>query len=232
MPTQIPLHFEFRADQSFAHYHAGANAEAVACLTRLAEGTGESLIFLWGDAGLGKTHILQACCQHAHQLGANALYLPLHKMRRYGAELLDGLDSVEVACIDDIETIIGDDAWEIAFFNFFNRSRDRGHRLVVAANSAPADLGIRLPDLQSRLAWGLTLRLQPLGDDDKLAAITLKARHMGLELSPRVGRFLLAHYPRDLPSLWALLSRLDHASLAAKRKLTLPFIKEYLENEP
>ncbi|MEN8259190.1 MAG: DnaA regulatory inactivator Hda [Pseudomonadota bacterium] len=232
MPTQIPLHFEFRADQSFAHYHAGANAEAVACISRLAEAAGESLIFLWGGVGLGKTHLLQACCQRAHQSGASALYLPLKEMRNSSPELLEGLESVEVACIDEIETIAGDDDWEIAFFNFFNRNRDRGHRLVVAAGRAPADLEIRLPDLKSRLSWGLTLRLQPLGDDDKLAAITLKAKNMGLELSPQVGRFLLAHCPRDLPSLWALLSRLDHATLAAKRKLTLPFLKEYLENEP
>lgn len=232
MPTQIPLHFEFHADKTFAHFHAGGNAEAVACLTALAENTGESLIFLWGEPGMGKSHLLQACCHAAHHAGANTCYLPLEEMRRFGPAILEGFDNTDLVCIDNVEAIAGNERWELALFNSFNGIRDNGGRLVIAANAPPSDLGINLADLKSRLAWGLTLRLQPFSDDDKLAALRLKAHTLGMELSLHVGRFLLARCPRDLPSLWALMSRLDHATLAAKRKLTLPFLKEFLEKEP
>jgi DnaA family protein len=106
--------------------------------------------------------------------------------------------------------------------------RELGNRLIVTAPVPPAELSIRLPDLKTRLGWGLTLRLQALNDDDKLIALGSYARSLGLDLPPQVGRFLLSHYRRDLSSLRRLLDDLDHATLAAKRKLTIPFLKNFL----
>lgn len=229
MPKQIPLQLEFRADQHFDHYHPGANSETVWLLADAAAGNGEHLIYLWGDAGLGKTHLLQAICQRAHQGQRSAFYLPLKSIGHHGPEFLDGLESFGLVCVDDVEAIAGDEEWELTFFNFFNRSRDLGHHLIVAARYPPRELGILLPDLKTRLAWGLTLRLQSPDDEDKLAALTLRAKTLGFELTPQVGRFLIARYPRDLPSLWSLLARLDRATLAAKRKLTIPFLKSFLK---
>jgi DnaA family protein len=131
--------------------------------------------------------------------------------------------------VDDISAIAANPSWEQAFFHYFNCLRERAARLIVADRSPPAKLPIRLADLRTRLAWGLTILLKPLSDADKLAALRLRARHLGLEISPQVGQFLLTRYPRDLPSLWGLLEQLDRATLAAKRRLTIPFLKQYLE---
>jgi len=147
------------------------------------------------------------------------------------SSLLNGLDEYDVVCFDNIERIAGNPAWELAFFNFFNQHRDRGHKLIVSASSAPNDIAVQLPDLKTRLNWGLTLKIQPLTDSDRIAALIFKADQMGFEIAPQAGRFLLTHYDRDLASLWALLEKLDRASLAAKRKLTLPFLKQILNED-
>lgn len=229
MPAQLPLQLSFNPEHSFASYVAGPNAALLAALQDCAQGRGEPLIYLWGETGLGKSHLLNACCQAAHAAGQRSAYLPLNELHRYGPYILDDLERLDLLCLDDVQAIAGDGIWETALFYAFNRLRDAGKRLVIAADNAPAQLPIALPDLHSRLAWGLVLRLQPLADEDKLAALTQRARHLGMTLSPAVGQYLLAHCTRDLPALWQLLDELDRATLAAQRKLTIPFLKTYLQ---
>jgi len=232
MAEQLPVNFEFRANQTFKDFFAGSNQEIVDHLKNCVTGSGEQQIFIWGAQGLGKSHLLQACCRHAHQQHHSAFYFALSPGELPDPALLTDLDKFDVVCLDNIETIADDPVWEQAFFNFFNQHRSGGHRLIVSAACAPGKLAIRLPDLKTRLNWGLALKLQPLSESDSIAALIFKADQMGFEISPQAGRFLLTHYDRDLASLWALLEKLDRASLAAKRKLTLPFLKKILTQTP
>jgi DnaA family protein len=231
MAQQLPLHFEFRANQTFNDFFPGANQEIVAHLQQCVAGLGEQQIFLWGKPGQGKTHLLQACCHQAQNQSLGSFYFDLANAELPDPSLLNGLDEYDVVCFDNIERIAGNRAWELAFFNFFNQHRERGHKLIVSASSAPNDMGIQLPDLKTRLNWGLTLKIQPLTDSDRISALIFKADQMGFEIAPQTGRFLLTHYDRDLASLWNLLEKLDKASLAAKRKLTIPFLKQILDEE-
>jgi len=231
MAEQLPLHFEFRANQTFDDFFPGANHEIITHLQQCIAGLGEQQIFLWGKSGQGKTHLLQACCHRAQNQNLSSFYFDLSQAGLPDPSLLNGLDEYDVVCFDNIERIAGNAAWELAFFNFFNQHRDRGHKLIVSASSAPNDIAIQLPDLKTRLNWGLTLKIQPLTDSDRIAALIFKADQMGFEIAPQAGRFLLTHYDRDLASLWALLEKLDRASLAAKRKLTLPFLKQILNED-
>ncbi len=231
MAEQLPLHFEFRANQTFDDFFPGANHEIITHLQQCIAGLGEQQIFLWGKSGQGKTHLLQACCHRAQHQNLSSFYFDLSHAELPDPSLLNGLDEYDVVCFDNIERIAGNAAWELAFFNFFNQHRDRGHKLIVSASSAPNDIAIQLPDLRTRLNWGLTLKIQPLTDSDRIAALIFKADQMGFEIAPQAGRFLLTHYDRDLASLWALLEKLDRASLAAKRKLTLPFLKQILNED-
>ncbi|SMF94659.1 regulatory inactivation of DnaA Hda protein [Methylomagnum ishizawai] len=232
MPEQLPLPFTFNPELGFEQFHAGVNAEQVRHLQRTATGAGESLIFLWGEPGSGKTHLLNACCRTACQLQRTVSYLPLGVVRDYGPEMLEGLEHMDLVCLDDLEQIAGDAAWEEALFELFNRLRDLGRDLIATASAPPARSPIRLPDLKTRFGWGLTLRLQALRDEDKLAVLALYARSLGLDLPPQVGRFLLTHHRRDPQTLRALLERLDQASLAAQHKLTIPFVKRFLGIDP
>jgi DnaA family protein len=229
MSTQLPLQFEFRANQTFADFYAGANQEIVSHLQNSVAGNGELQIFLWGQSGLGKTHLLQACCHKAHCLNRSSFYLNLAGNHLPDPDILAGLDSLDLVCFDNIQAIAGNTDWETAFFHFFNQHRDSEHTLIISANCMPNEIAIQLPDLKTRLNWGLTLKIQPLVDNDRVTALIFKANQMGFEISPQVGLFLLSHYDRDLSDLWELLKHLDKASLAAKRKLTIPFLKKVLD---
>jgi DnaA family protein len=231
LPKQLPLQFEFRANQTFDDFFPGANLEIINHLQKSSEGNGERLIFLWGQPGQGKSHLLQACCQHAQSQQLSSFYFSLSPFELPDSLLLSGLSNFEIVCFDNIERIAGKQSWELAFFNFFNLHRDQDHTLILSASCPPSDIAIQLPDLKTRLNWGLTLKIQPLCDNDKITAMIFKAGQMGFEISPQAGRFLLTHYDRDLSSLWALLKKLDRVSMAAKRKLTIPFLKQILNKE-
>ena len=232
MPQQLPLPFSFNPEQGFEQFHPGVNAEAVEHLRQTAAGTGEDLVFLWGEAGTGRTNLLNAACRAASRVQRSVSFLPLALFRKCGPGVLEGLEHQHLVCLDDLDSVAGDDTWEAALFTLFNRLRESQRDLIVTAKVPPAELLIRLPDLRTRFGWGLTLHLRAMGDADKLEVLALHARSLGLELPPQVGRFLLAHFPRDLPALLALLEQLDRASLAAQRRLTVPFVKTFLGDTP
>ncbi|MDX1252864.1 MAG: DnaA regulatory inactivator Hda [Gammaproteobacteria bacterium] len=226
MSIQLPLGIGLRDDASFDNFISGANAEAVSAVQRNARsGGGEPIIYLWGGDGVGKTHLLQAACHQASAQGEAAAYIPLAQAGELSPAMLEGLEQLALVCIDDIQAIAAQPAWEAALFHLYNRLRDSGTRCIIAGNAAPAGLALRLPDLVSRLAWGLVLHLATLDDEGLLAALQLRARNRGLDMPEEVAQFLLRRHSRDMPLLFALLDRLDHASLTAQRRLTIPFVK-------
>lgn len=229
MTIQFPLQFEFQANKGFDSFYPGSNTEIVTELQQLISGEGERQIFLYGEPGYGKSHLLQASCQLAHQKGMNPFYYPFNKRKLPTLAMFEGLERVELVCFDDIEEIAGLLDWEQAFLNFFEQHLEHNHRLILSAQIHPADLDIYLPDLKKHLLEGLALKLKPLADEESVSALICKASHMGLTITPKVGNFLLSHYANDLPSLWILLEQLDKATLSAQRKLTIPFLKQILE---
>jgi DnaA family protein len=230
MTEQLPLQFEFRSNQTFNDFFVGNNQEIISHLQNSVAGQGELQIFLYGKMGLGKTHLLQACCHQAHLLNRSSFYLDLANPNLPYADILTGLDSLDLVCLDNVEAIAGKSDWELAFFHFFNQHRDSGHTLIISAACLPNEIAVQLPDLKTRLNWGLSLKIHPLADNDRISALNIKAQRMGFEISPQVGLFLLTHYGRDFSALWGLLEKLDKASLAAKRKLSIPFLKQVLGN--
>ncbi|VXB81622.1 ATPase regulatory factor involved in DnaA inactivation [Pseudomonas sp. 8AS] len=231
IPIQLPLGVRLRDDATFANYYPGANAAALGYVERLCEadaGWTESLIYLWGSEGVGRSHLLQAACLRFEQRGEAVVYLPLAEVADYGPELLDNLEQCELVCLDDLEAVAGRPEWEEALFHLFNRLRDSGRRLLIAAAAAPRELPIGLADLQSRLTLALVFQLHALSDEDKLRALQLRASRRGLHLTDEVGRFILNRGERSMSALFELLERLDQASLQAQRKLTIPFLKEVL----
>ena len=230
-PIQLPLGIRLRDDATFANYYPGANAAALGYVERLCEadaGWTESLIYLWGGEGVGRSHLQQAACLRFEQRGEQAVYLPLAELAPYGTAILDNLEQCELVCLDDLDAVAGRADWEEALFHLFNRLRDSGRKLLLAANTAPRELAVKLPDLKSRLTLALIFQLQSLSDEDKLRALQLRASRRGLHLTDEVGHFILTRGSRSMSALFDLLERLDQASLQAQRKLTIPFLKETL----
>lgn len=225
---QLPLGISLRPGASFDAYFPGDNGLAVAVLRRMAAGAGERQAWLAGAAGLGKSHLLQAACHSAAGNGLRPAYLPLADAAGIEPGMLDGLESLDLVCLDGIDAVAGDEPWEIALFALINAARSAGARLLFAGRCTPAGLEVGLPDLASRLAWGAVLRLEPLDDTRKRDALRERARALGLELPASAADYLQRHYGRDLAGQFARLEQLDRASLAAGRRLTVPFIKEVL----
>lgn len=228
LTPQLPLGFSLAPGATLASYFAGPNGFAVGLLRDMARGEGEQQLYLAGASGLGKTHLLQAVCRERGAAGAPVAYLPLAEAGGMEPAAVDGLDQLALIAIDDVGAVAGNEAWEQALFRLINAARDSGARLVLAARAAPAELGVDLPDLASRFAWGPVLRLGALDDAAKREALAERARVLGLELPPAVGEYLVRHHRRDLAGLLARLEDLDRASLATGRRLTVPFVREIL----
>ena len=229
MNDQLVLGLQLRDSARFSNFVAGNNQELLGQLQRLAEVTGFGQLLCWGPPGTGKTHLLQAVCHQVTEHNRTAAYLSLDDSAGLPPELLEGWENHALVCLDNIQAIAGQADWEEAVFHLYNRLRDTQHSLIVSASLAPAQLPLSLPDLRSRLGAGLVYQLQPLTDEQSLEALQLRARLRGLELPDDTGRYLLKRVPRDLPALMGLLEQLDAASLAAQRRLTIPFAKTVLD---
>ncbi|CAK0765683.1 inibitor of reinitiation of DNA replication [Gammaproteobacteria bacterium] len=217
---QLPLRFKVREGTTFDDYLPGPNCEAVDLLRR----DSEPYAYLWGAEGVGKSHLLQAACRTREA----AAYLPLGELLDHDSGVLEGLETLSLVCLDDLERVAGNEAWERALCDLYNRLREAGVPLRAAGNAAPSALGLTLADLVSRLGWGPIYHLQELDDSDKATALRQRAHSRGLDLPEEVARYLLRHQPRDNASLFKLLDHLDQASLAAQRRLTIPFVRTVL----
>jgi DnaA family protein len=225
---QLPLGLTLRESARFASYFPGPNAEAVNSLRAAAVGRGETPVYVAGAPGLGKTHLLQAACQQAAEAGRSAVYLPLRELSGFPPAAIEGLERIDLICLDDVDAVAGHADWERALFDLFNRQRERGGTLLATAVRRADRCGIELADLASRLGWGVTYLLRPLDEDTLYAAVTHRAGARGLDLPEETARFLLRRFPRDLAALCELLDRLDRAALVARRRLTIPFVKTAL----
>ncbi|MDJ0750329.1 MAG: DnaA regulatory inactivator Hda [Woeseiaceae bacterium] len=226
--NQLALPLQLADHAVFASFLAADNDTLVAALVDLSGGSTGQGCWLWGAAATGKTHLLQAVCDAA---GDHAAYLPLDMLRAAGPGILEGLESRDLVCIDDIDLVAGDDEWERALFSFYNALHETGGQLVVAAAATPRETGFSLADLASRMSKLPVFQLRALTEEQRVAALQLRARHRGLELPDDTAAFMLRRSRRDMASLYDLLDRLDHESLKAKRRLTIPFVRGVLERD-
>lgn len=229
MNEQLALGLQLQDSARFSNFVAGDNSELLECLEGLAPAPGGAQVFCWGKPGSGRSHLLQACCHRLSRQGAGTAYLALDDIEGLPTALLDGWEHQAVVCLDNIESLAARPAWQEAVFHLYNRLRDSGNSLVVSADCAPAHLPLALPDLKSRLGAGLVYQLRSLNEAQSLEALQLRADRRGFELPEETGRYLLKRVPRDLPALMTMLERLDAASLAARRRLTIPFVKTALD---
>ena len=228
---QLPLGFEPGELFTFESYVTGNNAVATGLAQQAALDNGEKQLYFWGDSGLGKSHLLQASCNLAAKNQQTVCYLTQAEIDNQSTEMFDGLEQLELICLDDIDSWLTDDAWEVALFDLINRVRENGHRLMMASAHPPEEAFVKLPDLRSRLSWGPVFQLQNLSDKEKFQALRFRAKQSGLELPENVADYLMQRYPRDMFGLLERLAVLDKASMAMQRRLTIPLVKSVFAEE-
>ncbi|MFA6970633.1 MAG: DnaA regulatory inactivator Hda [Gallionella sp.] len=202
---------------TFDNFVAGGNQELLAALHQALSGSGERCIYVWGPAGSGKSHLLQACVSAAQNSHQSAIYV------QGGVP-----EPADMVAVDDADTL--DDVAQIELFNLYNRMRDSGGMLLVSGRQSPLHLDLR-PDLRTRLGWGLVYQVHGLSDEEKAQALTQHAKGRGFILSPEVTHYLLRHGRRDLPSLLEVLDALDEHSLRLHRAPSIPLLKEVMQQE-
>ena len=200
------------------NFVVGRNVELLSALRHALSGSAsERCFYLWGEAGSGKSHLLQALVQQARVLGCSAAYVKG-----------DVPQQAQVVAIDDVQVL--DDSQQIALFELYNKIRESGGMLLVSGTAAPAHLTLR-DDLRTRLGWGLVYQVHALSDAEKEQALQRHAQARGLVLPNEVTQYLLRHGRRDLPALLALLDALDAHCLRLKRGATVPLLKEVMQFE-
>jgi DnaA family protein len=222
---QLALDLQLPAPVGFDDFLIGPNLEAFTALKELALGWPvERHVYLWGEAGVGKTHLLQATVAQAEASGLSARYWDARHTLLNETAHGDALIAV-----DHVDML--DEDSQVVLFGLINAQRERGAALIAAGPLPPVRLALR-EDLRTRLGWGAVYRLLPPDDDDKVALLRHHAARRGIRIDEMLARWLVAHHPRDLASLTALVDQLDRAALAAKRPLTLPFAREVLRDAP
>lgn len=212
---------------SFATFVPGRNAEALGALTRFAAGSAaDAGMLLWGAPGVGKTHLLRATVAAALAQGRTATFLG--EPGGLGAMDPESLAAHSLVAIDAIDSA-GAEAQAKAFTLYNALKANRG-QLLAASSVSPAAMTVR-EDLRSRLGWGLVYEIVALADAEKPAALEAYARQRGLRLGDGVIDYLLVHGRRDMAWLVASLAALDRHSLAVKRPLTVPLLREWLQRE-
>lgn len=228
---QLALGIYLRDDATFENfYFSEANKPLQFALdSQLNEG-GEQIIYVHGRRGSGCSHLLQAACHLADLCGKSSLYLPMEELCAMTAtEVLEGIEQLDLIALDNIEFISGNDDWQEGLFHLINRVRLGQCRLLIGANNAPRATGITLADLQSRLSWGLVFHVHMLTDSEQRQGLQMRAMQRGLIVEDDVAQYILSRSSRGLASLVPLLDKLDKASMAEQRRLSIPFVRQYLD---
>ena len=225
---QIPLPLQPSRPEHFSDYVAGPNQAIVEALRTLTGQRGGSLYF-HGLPATGKTHLLNALCIEQREQGGLGWYVGLEQLQPEATAGLRGLQGL--VCFDDLHSVVGDVRWEEALFHCFNEVLENGGQVAVSSRLPLSALQFAIPDLASRMAWGIRLKLEPLREGDRLKVLQLRARRLDLDLPEEVQRFLMRRISRDLGSLLTALEKLHRAALADKRRVTVPLARNVLAAE-
>ena len=218
---QLRLALPRNNESSFGEYLPGPNLEPWENLRQMAAGRVRNNLHLWGDAGTGKSHLLRALCLESPP-----------GMARWLEEAPEGLEDrpeCDFTCVDNLERLASQPQREQGFLALYDLIRARGGILLTASRKPPQQIPLRLPDLRSRLAWGLVFRLRPLPESELPKLLRRRARGRGLHLPEAAALYLLHRAPRDPSSLCALIDHLEQSVPPGKRSLDIPFLRQHLD---
>ena len=231
--SQLTLSVQLPDDETFESFKSQSNQMVVQQLTHFLDQITKSnkqvhSMYLFGLSGVGKSHLLHASCAYADTLGITSLCLSFSELTQLSVDVLDGLENIDLVCLDDIQLIAGNKKWQQGVFDLYNRMVEQNKCLIITGDQSVTNLNISLPDLVSRLSWGLTEQVKPLSDEEKSFSLQYRAQQRGLYISDEVASFLINRLSRDMTSLIAALEQLDQASIRDQRRITIPFIKDVL----
>ena len=228
--AQLPLLLALSGGRRFTNFEVmPENAELVDAVRRIAADRTPGRVLIVGDAGSGKSHLLEAASEAASARGDAVAFAPMRDWRSQHVDAVRGLGRSGLLCIDDIDAVASDRRWEEALLALVEASASRQTRMLISAGASPSRISFALADLRSRLSAATLYRLHKLDDEGRGRALRRHASGRGIEVPDDVVGYVLTHHRRDMPSLVALLDRLDYHSMARQRRLTVPFVREVIK---
>jgi len=223
--------FSIRSESTFDSFYTSTSVLLLKhTLLDLLDAPMASAVYICGDKDTGKSHLLQAVSNKAHDLNLTSLYLPLAEMQDFPAsEVLEGLENIDVLCVDDVHCVAGNAAWEEQLFHLYNRRMQAQTLTIYAANELALSLPLHLPDLKTRFTACLSFQLPILLDEEKIELLQHRSKLLGMNLNESCAQFIVNRSDRDLGALLDIIAKLDRASLQEGRKITVPFIKEIMQ---
>ena len=227
LPAQLALRLtKSRPLSRLEDYIEADGHHVVEQIRHFLQSTDEVAFYVSGCLASGKTHLLLGATQTFPE--GKAVYLNLSEMTETPTAILDGVEEMSLVCLDNIEAMVGNTLWQRALFHLFNRCHTTGCKMMVSGLESPNNTDLELPDLKSRLSWGIVLRLPTLNEIQRIEVLDMQAHYFGIKLTDEVKLYILKRAPRDLNSLTDLLYQLEQASLQQKRAITIPFIKSIM----
>lgn len=231
MSQQLPLPVNIPDQQLLESFYSGRNQQVVAHMRSLVTKPDQlnQITFISGEVASGKSHLLFGLCHLAESKNQYAAYIDFNQHQNFTPEILDNLTQANIVCLDNVDQLVHQAEWELALFNLFNSVKQvQSCRLILTAKIGPKAIPFDLPDLQSRMTWGVSYHLFTPNDEEKVQILSDRANSRGMQLSSELSRFICLHWQRDMHSLMQTIDQLDRLSLEQKRRLTLPFIKQAL----
>ena len=225
-PKQLTFPWNKYNKSSFDSFYASKLNKHL--LSLLQNNTFKDDLLIFGTKDSGKTYLLQALCNHFSNQGKSSFYLPMKQAKELSVDILESLESMELVCIDGIESIVGNKVWEIGLFNLINRSLNSKNRLIFTSSKNIDVMNFELKDLDSRLRKIQSHELYALADDEILSALKHIANLRSIELGSKEAQYLLTYANRNISDLVQILESLDQLSMEMKRKITIPLIKEVI----
>lgn len=225
---QIPFQFGDFQKNDLASFLPGQNQDLINLINQITNKETTHRVYLWGESGTGKTHLLQAACKQAADNNLQVAYIPLKQHDELSAEMLHDLGELDLVCVDDLECVIGQVEWQQGLTWLYNELRDNNHAMLMSGNKSQLNIALDVEDLKSRLGWDQVAQIKSPDDELKIQILKQKANARSFELSDEVIEFLIRRVDRNLASLINVLDKIDHASLAEKRRITIPFVKELI----
>ncbi len=223
--SQLPLNFPTRPSFGRDDFLvANCNSEAVNLIDQWPDWPYFALC-LYGAAGCGKTHLAHLFADRASRQNRVPSPIPFVYAAQLNLETVrEHFLPTRCLIIEDLEGLQNQEA----LFHIYNMYRDEGGTLLLTAREAPARLKFALPDLQSRLNTIPTIEiLTP--DDELLSALIVKLfADRQIMPAPEVVSYMLGNMQRSFDYARRLVAEIDSISLARKRAVTIPLVKEAL----
>ena len=197
-------------------------------------------LYIYGDSGLGKTHIVQAIGHEVRQRHPElqVLYVSMNKFQAQfqtaykNGEITDFIhfyQMVDVLIIDDIQELTGKVGTQNAFFNIFNHLQLAGKQLILTSDKPPVELKDIEQRLLTRFKWGLSAYLSIPDYDTKVKIIRNKAQRLGASIPEDVVAYLAENISANVREIEGALSSLIANASFLGRKITISLAKDILK---